>query len=76
MSTVHATRFGVEAIQDEAKRLVAAGFVRPSEAIAHLELFFPEREWFGIAQELEVREYQFSDPICDLIGGCQEWRED
>jgi hypothetical protein len=55
---------------------VAAGFVRPSEAIAHLELFFPEREWFGIAQELEVREYQFSDPICDLIGGCQEWRED
>jgi hypothetical protein len=50
--------------------------LRRSEAIAHLQPFFPQREWQAIAQELELQDYCPSDPLCDLIGNCEEWSED
>ncbi len=75
MSTLQATRYGVEAIQEEAKRLVQSGVVRRSEPIDHLRAFFPDREWIGIAEELLIQDFQFSDRICDLLG-CEEWNED
>ncbi|MEN9204012.1 MAG: DUF4327 family protein [Thermostichus sp. DG_1_6_bins_120] len=76
MPTLQAPRYAVEAIQEEARRLIQQGSLRRSEAISCLQPFFPEREWQSIAEELELQDYRPSDPICDLIGGCEEWRED
>ncbi|MDX2272931.1 MAG: DUF4327 family protein [Cyanobacteriota bacterium] len=76
MPTLSPTRYGVEAIQDEAKRLVHSGIVRRSEAIGHLQPFFPQREWAAIIEELEMQDYCSSDAICDLIGNCEDWQED
>lgn len=75
-ATLHPTRYAVEAIQDEAKRLVKAGLVHRHDSIGHLKDHLSAREWEGIAEELELKEYRFDDPICDLIGTCEEWRED
>ncbi len=75
MPTLTMTHYGVETIQDEARRLLKIGAVRKSETIGHLQSFFPAREWQGIAEELELQDYRFNDPICDLIG-CEEWSED
>jgi hypothetical protein len=75
-ATLDSTRYGVETIQDEAKRLVQRGLIRRSESISHLESFFPQREWQAIIEELELQEYGFNDPVCDLLGNCEEWPED
>ncbi|MCJ2542744.1 DUF4327 family protein [Thermostichus vulcanus] len=76
MPTLQATHYAVEAIQEEARRLIRQGSLRRSEAISHLQPFFSQREWQSIAEELELQDYCPSDPICDLLGGCEEWRED
>ncbi|MEN9226753.1 MAG: DUF4327 family protein [Thermostichus sp. HHBFW_bins_43] len=76
MPTLQATHYAVEAIQEEARRLIRQGSLRRTEAIAQLQPYFPQREWQAIAEELELQDYRPSDPICDLIGGCEEWRED
>ncbi len=75
MPTMSPTNFAVEVIQDEARRLVNTGVLRRSSAIAHLQTFFSDRDWQGVARELELSDYQFSDPVCDLLG-CEEWQED
>ncbi len=75
MPTITPTRFAVEAIQDEARRLVQAGVLRRSATIAHLKSFFPDREWPDVARELELCDYSFTDPVCDLLGH-EEWSED
>lgn len=76
MPTLQATHYAVEAIQEEARRLIQQGVLRRSAAIAHLQPFFPQREWQAIAQELELQDYCPWDPLCDLIGNCEEWSED
>jgi hypothetical protein len=45
MPTLQATHYAVEAIQEEARRLIQQGVLRRSAAIAHLQPFFPQREW-------------------------------
>jgi hypothetical protein len=69
------TGYAVEAIQDEARRLVQLGVVRPSAAISHLEAFFPSREWQGIHEELILQDFLLTDAVSDLMG-CQEWSDD
>jgi hypothetical protein len=76
MPVLSPTSYAVEAIRDEVRRLVRNGVVMRSEEIAHLRPFFPEREWQGVAKELQVQDYQFSDRIGDLIGHAEEWSED
>lgn len=69
------THYGLEAIRDEAKRLIDSGVIRRSAAIGILESHVPSREWESIASELERCDYQPHDPICDLLG-CEEWSYD
>ncbi len=69
------THIGVEAIQDEVRRLICHGLVRPSAPIAQLRCYFSGREWCAIEQELLDQDYQMGDAISDLLG-CQEWSED
>lgn len=78
MSTavLHPTRYAVEAIRDEAKRLLKEGLLHRHDSIIDMKTYLPSREWVGIAEELELQEYRFDDPICELVGACEEWRED
>ncbi|MEN9204273.1 MAG: DUF4327 family protein [Thermostichales cyanobacterium DRC_bins_46] len=69
------THIGVETIQDEVRRLICHGVLRPSACIGQLECFFPSREWCAIQQELLDQDYQMGDAVADLLG-CQEWSED
>lgn len=75
-AVLHPTHYAVEAIQDEAKRLLRQGLIHRHDSIGQLQNYLPSREWQGIAEELELQEYRFDDPICELIGSCEEWRED
>ncbi|GAB4216924.1 MAG: hypothetical protein OHK0012_20190 [Synechococcales cyanobacterium] len=69
------THIGVETIQDEVRRLLCAGVVRPSACISQLQCFFPAREWTAIEQELLMEDYQMQDCVADLLGH-QEWDDD
>ncbi|MGQ9837777.1 MAG: DUF4327 family protein [Cyanobacteriota bacterium] len=55
---------------------IPRGSLCRSEAISHLQLFFPQRERLSIPGELERQDCCPSNPICDLLNGCEEWRED
>ncbi|MEM6447714.1 MAG: DUF4327 family protein [Cyanobacteria bacterium J06642_2] len=67
--------YGIDIVREEAGRLVMSGVVRGREPIAHLQLFFPEREWPAIVLELTLCEYELRDAIADLLPS-QDWYED
>lgn len=72
LSTVH---YSLDAVQSEVRHLLAAGILRCSEPIEHLQAYFPEREWLPIQNELLLRDYTLHDAIVDLVAH-DEWRED
>lgn len=72
---LQAVRYSFEAIQSEARHLISTGTVRPSEPIARLQAFLPNREWLAISHELRVQDFNPNDAIVDLVG-VQEWLED
>ncbi len=73
--SVSAVHYSLAAVQSEVRQLLAAGTLRCSEPIKHLQAYFPEREWLPIQNELLLQDYTLSDAIVDLIAH-EEWRED
>ncbi|MEO1131824.1 MAG: DUF4327 family protein [Cyanobacteria bacterium J06639_1] len=67
--------YGIEAVKEEAGRLLARGAVSNREPISHLQSYFPEREWSAIALELMLSEYELQDAIADLLP-FRNWDED
>jgi hypothetical protein len=66
---------GIEAIQEEARRLVYSGKLGRQKPIYTLCHFFPAREWEAVELELEAHGYLLRDRVTDLLGH-ETWDED
>ncbi|ACK72936.1 conserved hypothetical protein [Gloeothece citriformis PCC 7424] len=69
------TCFTLNAIKDEARHLVAAGYLERRMPILSLWKYIPCREWIQLECELERNDYLLRDPIGDLIE-TEKWIED
>ena len=72
MTTV---RYSLDAIQDEARQLVARGTLQRQQTIYTLYQHIPASEWLNVERELELNDFLLRDPIVDLLGK-EEWSED
>lgn len=66
---------GVEAIQEEARRLVHSGKLGRQKPIYTLCQHFPAREWESVERELEAHGYLLRDRVIDLLGR-EDWDND
>ncbi|MEO0853564.1 MAG: DUF4327 family protein [Cyanobacteria bacterium J06648_11] len=67
--------YGLDAVKEEAIRLLARGVVSGREPIGCLQSYFPEREWGALEIELMLSEYELQDAIVDLLP-FHYWDED
>ncbi|MEM8604303.1 MAG: DUF4327 family protein [Cyanobacteria bacterium P01_H01_bin.121] len=67
--------FSIDAIQDEARQLVACGRVGRQQPIYTLSQHIPMREWEAVERELEAHGYLLRDRIIDLLGR-EDWGND
>lgn len=67
--------YSLDAIQEEARRLVQKGVVSRQQPIYKLCQYIPAREWVCIEYELEKCDFLLRDRICDLIGR-EDWEND
>ncbi len=67
--------YSIGAIRDEARHLIENGSLRRQQPIHALCKFFPDREWVGVEQELEINQYLLRDRISDLVTN-EDWTND
>ncbi|MBW4451030.1 MAG: DUF4327 family protein [Spirirestis rafaelensis WJT71-NPBG6] len=65
-------KYDLRVIQDEAYCLVEKGFISRQQSIYILFRYIPMREWLFVERELEEKNFQLGDRICDLIGD-EQW---
>lgn len=68
-------KYDLKVIQDAAYSLVEKGFINRQQSIYILLRYIPIREWLFIERELEDKDFQLGDRICDLITD-EHWDND
>lgn len=68
-------KYDLKVIQDAAYSLVEKGFINRQQSIYILLRYIPIREWLFIERELEDKDFQLGDRICDLITN-EHWDND
>lgn len=72
-SNVH--YFGIDALKDDVRHLVAKGAVSRYQPIYTLCRYIPDREWLWVERELENNRFLLRDPVIDLLGR-EDWTND
>jgi hypothetical protein len=71
-----ATYISLEAIREEAHRLICQGILHRQQPIYSLCQFIPAREWPGVECELERHDYLLRDRLIDLVAPLDCWPSD
>ncbi|MBW4600890.1 MAG: DUF4327 family protein [Calothrix sp. FI2-JRJ7] len=70
-----ASNYDLKVIQESAFSLVEKGYISRQQSIYNIFRYIPMREWFLVERELEDKDFQLDDRICDLIGD-KRWDND
>jgi hypothetical protein len=65
---VTSVQYSIEAIKDEAHKLISKGLVAREQPIYTLCQYIPARKWVCIECELEKNDFLLRDRIMDLLG--------
>lgn len=66
----------LEAIREEAHRLICRGVLHRQQPIYSLCQFIPAREWPEVECELERHDYLLRDRLIDLVAQLDSWPSD
>jgi hypothetical protein len=72
---IQSSRYSIEAIQNQARRLVKRNVISRQQCIYELCKYIPASRWADVERELENSEFLLRDRIADLIGD-EEWQND
>lgn len=75
LSSVTPYKYTLDFIRDEIRALVEKGSLSRHQPIYSLAQFIPPREWLGIEQKLEDKDFLMRDRIADLLGA-EQWEND
>ncbi len=73
--TTYQFRYTLDMVKEEARHLVAQGFVNRQQPIYVLCQYIPAREWEHVELELECGGYLLRDRMVDLLGR-EDWSND
>jgi hypothetical protein len=74
-TTVTAATYTLDMVKEEARHLVARGYVSRQQPIYVLCQYIPAREWEQVETELEVGGFLLRDRMVDLLGR-EDWSND
>lgn len=72
---IQSSRYSIDAIQRQARRLVDRNLISRQQCIYVLCKYIPTSEWASVEFELEEHAFLLRDRIADLIGE-EEWSND
>jgi len=75
LSSITPYKYTLDFIRDEIRALVEKGSLSRHQPIYSLAQFIPPREWLGIEQKLEDKDFLMRDRIADLLGA-EQWEND
>jgi hypothetical protein len=75
LSSVTPYKYTLDFIRDEIRALVEKGSLSRHQPIYSLAQFIPPREWLGVEQKLEDKDFLMRDRIADLLGA-EQWEND
>jgi len=75
LSSITPYNYTLDFVRDEIRALVEKGSLSRHQPIYSLAQFIPPREWLGIEQKLEDKDFLMRDRIADLLGA-EQWEND
>jgi hypothetical protein len=72
---VNTRAYTLDMVRDEARHLVACGYVNRQQPIYVMCQYIPAREWNQVETELEFGGFLLRDRMVDLLGH-EEWEND